>query len=214
MPQTLVRLVFLALSVVLVPTSARGQASVPTDLHQAASGTIVTTSEILQDRLNEIARRSALWRQALEPLRGTDRRVLVVTPDHVVVKDTPDAVSEDPFDPTVVAAVSPLPHADSEVRIVVVVVNLPLIERVHHRGDSTLAELYWDLDRILVHEIYGHALPYLLAGNLSGRCPDPVPGQEASDACSIRRENAVREELRLGRRTGYGLKDLFLARLR
>jgi hypothetical protein len=99
------------------------------------------------------------------------------------------------------------------VSLVIVVVNLPLLEEVHRRSYSPLVELYWDLDRILVHEIYGHALPYLLAGDLSGRCPDPAPGQKASDACSIRRENAVRAELGLSRRTGYGL-DLVLARRR
>jgi len=64
----------------------------------------------------------------------------------------------------------------------------------------------------LVHEIYGHAIPYLLAGDLSGRCADPKRGERASEACSIQRENAVRAELGLGRRTDYGLSDLALAR--
>jgi hypothetical protein len=67
-----------------------------------------------------------------------------------------------------------------------------------------------DLDRILVHEIYGHAVPYLLAGDLSGRCPDPGPNEPARDACSIRRENAVRVELGLGRRGDHGLSSLAL----
>ncbi|MDA1185156.1 MAG: hypothetical protein O2930_10995 [Acidobacteria bacterium] len=198
----------------MMPASALAQVSLASARYPAAGGTITTTSEILQGRLDEIARRSSLWRDALGPLQGTDRRVVVVTPDQVLVKDTPDAVSAETFAPTVIAAVSPLPDIDSEVRTVVVVVNLALLERVHRSRDSNVAELYWDLDRILVHEIYGHALPYLLAGDLSGRCADPEPGQDASDACSIRRENAVREELRLGRRTGYGLESLFLARLR
>jgi hypothetical protein len=69
-----------------------------------------------------------------------------------------------------------------------------------------------DLDRILVHEIYGHAVPYLLAGDLSGRCADPQPQERAVDACSIQRENAVRAQLGLGRRVDYGLGDLNLSR--
>jgi hypothetical protein len=95
---------------------------------------------------------------------------------------------------------------------VLVVVNLHLIERLHRRTGSLPAEMNLDLDRILVHEVYGHAVPYLLAGDLSGRCADPLPGQSAADACAIRRENAVRAELGLGRRTDYGMSDLLLAR--
>jgi hypothetical protein len=97
---------------------------------------------------------------------------------------------------------------------VVVVVNLSLIQRIHNERLTVARELDADLDRILVHEVYGHAIPYLLAGNLSGRCPDPEPGERAPDACSIQRENAVRAELGLGRRQDHGLSSLALARAR
>ena len=66
--------------------------------------------------------------------------------------------------------------------------------------------------RILAHEVYGHAMPYLLAGHLSGKCADPLPGQRATDACAIKRENAIRGELRLGQRRDYGLDGLALVR--
>jgi hypothetical protein len=49
---------------------------------------------------------------------------------------------------------------------------------------------------------------------MSGRCADPEPGQRPSEACSIRRENVVRRELGLGRRTGYDLGGLALASVR
>ena len=212
MRQRLVHPVFLAVGVVSLSVTALCTSPAALAGDTAGGNTIMTTDGTLGASLERIARRSSLWRQALERLRGTDRHVFVVTPDQVAVKDSIDDASSDAFDPTVVAAVSPIPQSDSQVRTVVVVVNLPLIEGIHRRRSSTAVELHWDLDRILVHEIYGHALPYLLAGDLSGRCADPAPGQEASEACSIRRENAVRAELRLGRRTGYGLEDLFLAR--
>jgi len=172
---------------------------------------IRTSHPTLRARLEAIDRRSPTWRDALERVRATGRHVLVVTPDQVVVKDTPESASAEPFDPGVLAAVAPLPEPDSRVQVVLVVVNLPLIERAHRRQFLPPIRLIQDLERILVHEVYGHAVPYLLAGDLSGRCPDPAPGQEASEACSIRRENAVRAELRLGRRTGYGLDGLMLA---
>jgi hypothetical protein len=52
----------------------------------------------------------------------------------------------------------------------------------------------------------------VLAGRLSGKCADPSPGQRATDACAIKRENAIRGELRLGQRREYGLEGLALAR--
>ena len=73
------------------------------------------------------------------------------------------------------------------------------------------ADVATNLDRIVVHEVYGHAVPYLLAGNLSGRCADPAGGESATGACAIRRENAVRSELGLGRRADRGLYSLALA---
>ena len=79
-------------------------------------------------------------------------------------------------------------------------------------ADLLPVEKYADLDRILVHEVYGHAFPYLQAGDESGRCPDPAAGERPQDACSIRRENAVRAELGLGRRTDYGLLSLIVGR--
>lgn len=212
MLRTVVSLGLAALAAVLLPASTQGQTWVGGP--ESANGAPILTSHgTLHARLEHIASRSSLWREALEQLRGSGRQVLVLTPDQVVVKDTSDSTSTRPFDPTVVAAAAPIPDPDSQVSLVIVVVNLPLLENIHRRSYSPLVELYWDLDRILVHEIYGHALPYLLAGDLSGRCADPAPGQKASEACSIQRENAVRAELGLSRRTGYGL-DLVLARRR
>jgi hypothetical protein len=90
-------------------------------------------------------------------------------------------------------------------------VNLRLVRQTHDARMSVPREFEADLDRILVHEVYGHAVPYLLAGNLSGRCADPAPQEPAGDACSIRRENAVRSELGLGRRDDHGVFSLRLA---
>ncbi len=113
----------------------------------------------------------------------------------------------------VLAEVAPLAVAGSQVHEVVVVVNLPLLSRLYHaQPSSSYRDLTGDLDRIVIHEVYGHALPYLLAGSLDGRCPDPEPGQRATDACAIRRENAVRTELGLGVRRDAGLDGLALVR--
>jgi hypothetical protein len=116
------------------------------------------------------------------------------------------------FDRTLLAEVVPLLRGDFQIPLVVVIVNVPLIQRLHDERVSVPRDVEADLDRIVVHEVYGHAIPLLLAGDLSGRCPDPKRGERATEACSIRRENAVRAELGLGTRTDEGLSSLTLAR--
>ncbi len=171
-----------------------------------------TANPVVQASLDRIAKGSPSWRAALEAIRGTARRAIVVTSDQVLVADPATEGRMDRFDATVLAEVAPIPHPDSRVDVVLVVINLSLLEESHRKAQSVPSEFEADLDRILVHEIYSHAVPYLLAGHLSGRCPDPAAGERAIDACSIRRENAVRAELGLGRRTSYGLDDLNITR--
>jgi hypothetical protein len=208
------RVAYLVLAVAgfsTLPQTAGAEGPV-SSTHAVEAGPLVTSHALLKERLTRIARRSPSWRESIASLVGTGKTVFVLTPDEVVVADGPDGSEAGTFDPAVVAAAAPVPGPEGQVRSVLVFVNLPLIEDVHRRGDSPPAELLSDIDSVLVHEIYGHALPYLLAGSLSGRCPDPEPGQAASEACSIRRENTIRTELRMGRRRGYGLDALSLSR--
>jgi hypothetical protein len=172
---------------------------------------LVTSNPTLRASLTRIAKRSALWREAIVRLRDRGRQAILLTPDQVVVAE-PGGSAKDAFDPTVLAEVAPIHDRDSRVDVVLVVINLPLLEEGHRNALSVPSDFEADLDRILVHEVYGHAVPYLLAGHLSGRCPDPSPGERARDACSVRRENAIRAELGLGRRTSYGLDDLNVTR--
>lgn len=172
-------------------------------------GPIVAISPDLAASLQRLHSGSAAWRDALAALSATGRRAIVVTPDRVRVRD-PKGKGEKPFDADILAEVQPLADEDARVQVVVVVVNLPLLDEMHASGFR--AEFERDLDRILAHEVYGHAIPYLLAGSLSGRCADPAPGQRATDACAIQRENQIRSELRLGLRREYGLHGLAIAR--
>jgi hypothetical protein len=81
---------------------------------------------------------------------------------------------------------------------------------MHEGLGSSRADFEADLERVVIHEVYGHAVPYLLAGKASGRCADPARGERALDACSVRRENAVRAEAGLGERTDYTFGGLLL----
>lgn len=170
---------------------------------------VVVENPVLAASLVRLYAGSPRWRDAIAAVANTGRRVVVVTPDKVRVRDA-DGGSETPFDPEVVAEAQPVADDWSRVDVVIVVVNLPLLDKLY--SDATPADLQADLDRILAHEIYGHAIPYLLAGHLSGKCADPLPKQRATDACAIKRENEIRSELRLGQRREYGLDGLAMTR--
>jgi hypothetical protein len=190
--------------------TAQGQAvQEPTRIPQFESP-LATTNRTLLASLERISRGSLLWREAVENIRKSGRRVLVVTPSDVKIRS--DNRGRQAFHPDVLAQAFPIVTGDSEVTLVVIAVNLRLVQMTHDDRLSVPRDFEADLDRILVHEIYGHAVPYLLAGNLTGRCADPQRGESASDACSIRRENAVRAELGLGRREDNGLYSLALGR--
>jgi hypothetical protein len=208
MPRRLVAVAMLALAA----AGAAGAGVSAEPRPEPADGSpILVHHQVLRDGLARIWRRSPSWRAALDQLAATDRRVYVLTPDQVVVRDAQSRASSQSFDPAVLAEASPVSDAAGRVSAVLVVVNLPLIEALHERRGSLPAELDADLDSVLAHEVYGHAVPVLLAGDLSGRCADPAPGQPATEACAVRRENVIRSELRLGRRTNAGHDGLLLA---
>lgn len=206
------RLALVVLGLAVASETTTGQGTVPGQPAGAAGGALHASHPAVKARLDQIAAGSAMWRQAVDAVGRLGRRILVLTPDQVRVAQAPGGPAET-FDPALLAEAVPLPHDGLRVDEVVVVVNLPLIADVHARLGSLPGEHDADLDRILVHEVYGHALPILLAGSLAGRCADPAPGQRASEACAIQRENDVRSELRLGRRVDAGLGGLSLARV-
>ena len=183
-----------------VPISARTQ--------DGPLGPIQSNHPELSASLGRIYAGSPTWRDALAAVSSTGRRMFVVTPDKVRVADRDG--THRPFDENVLAEVHPLADDRDRVDAVIVIINLALLERLY--SDATVADLEADLDRIVAHEVYGHAVSYLLAGSLSGKCADPSPGERATDSCAIKRENEIRRELRLGERRGYGLTDLALAR--
>lgn len=172
---------------------------------------VVASHPELKASLERLWRGSPSWRDALRAAARTERQVIVLTPDQVVVQGAAAGDAENPFDDGLLAEVSPVATPEGRVTAVLVVINVPLLEAAHSRRGSLPAEMQNDLDRVVAHEVYGHAVPYLLAGTLAGRCADPLPGQKAADACAIQRENVVRAELGLNRRTDAGINGLTLA---
>jgi hypothetical protein len=183
------------------PGSSEGDSRLP----------IVAIDGHIRSAVDRLARQSTLWREALDRVAALDRQVLIVTPDRVLVRDASSG-SLDSFDDSTLAEVSPVVGENGVVEAVMVVLNVALLDSLHTRLGSPAREFEADLERVLAHEVYGHAVPYLLAGSIAGRCGDPGPGEPATEACSIRRENAVREQAGLGRRTDYELNSLALGR--
>jgi hypothetical protein len=199
-----------ALVVVASPFHASAQA--PARLITTSDAPVLTPDAVLHAGLRRIFRGSPTWREAMDAVRKTGRRALVVTPDDPILESVRSGKDRDRFDSGAMGEVVPAVDGASQVSLVLVIVNVPVVKRLHDAQMSPRRDFEADLDRILVHEIYGHAIPYLLAGSLSGRCPDPRDGERATDACSIRRENVVRAQLGLGVRTDSGLSSLSLAR--
>ena len=187
------------------PPPAQSQAHSLTAEHLTP---VLTTNATILASLKRISAGSPLWREAMKAVRETGRHVLVVTPSDVV---TSNSARRSLFADDDLAEAVPVLGGGSRITAVVVVVNLRLLQGVHDTRLSVRRDFEADLDRILVHEVYGHAVPYLIAGDLSARCADPERGENASQACSIRRENAVRAELGLGSRSDRGLSSLTLA---
>lgn len=193
-----------------VPTPASAQAGDSNTTQFTETEPLSTHHPAIRASLDRLYAGSAAWREALADLSRTGRRAIIVTPDRVRLTDA-DGRPEKPFDPAVLAEVQPIPDAHLRVDTVIVIVNVELLETLHARNWRQF-DLAADLDRILAHEVYGHAIPYLLSGHMSARCADPGPGQRPTDACAIQRENQVRLQLGLGRRVDSGLNGLALAR--
>jgi hypothetical protein len=197
--QGLFALIAIGASLIVLPLSARAQDRPKPS--QSDHPDLIASLERLHTG-------SPTWREAIAAATETGRRLFVFTPDKIRVTDASGRAR--PFDEDVLAEVHPVADADENVNAVIVVINLPLLVRLY--SDATMAQMEADLDRIVAHEVYGHAIPYLLSGKLSGKCADPSPGERAIESCAIRRENVIRRELRLGERRGSGLDGLTLAR--
>ncbi len=192
------------------PAPVHAQSSDQQNSQHLEHSPFTTDNAALQASLDRLAARSAAWRQAVDLVGKTGRRAYIVTPSRVRVIDPQDGGVKS-FDKRVLAEALPIADEDLRVDLVIVVVNLALLEEAH-RYQRLMMDFEADLDRILAHEIFGHAVPYLLAGHMSGKCPDPLSGQPAAESCAIQRENEVRAQSGLGRRTEYGLEGLAIVR--
>ena len=152
-------------------------------------------------------RASSDWRKAVP----AGARRLTPSPAPAVEPSLRLRIGPHGFDFDKLAQALPILDDQQRVQEVVVAINLELMQRLSGLPVKAV-QFEDDLDRIIAHEVFGHAIPLLLAGHMAGHCADPAQGQRATDACAIKRENQIRKELKLGQRFDYGREGLALAR--
>jgi len=150
----------------------------------APEGPLEISHPVLASSVQRLTEGSASWREALSAIAARGRRAVVVTPDRV----------KTPMDGGTLAQVFPIADEQSRVGTVLVVINLELLQKLSGLP-VTAVDFEDDVDRIIAHEVYGHAIPFLLSGSLAGNCADPAVGQSAVASCVIQRENVIRREI-------------------
>ena len=186
--------VFAAIVLVATPFSVSAQ--------ETADGPVVVWNPALAASIERLSSESRTFRDAIDAVTTTGRHAVLATPDQVKHIE---------FDRSVLAQAYPLTSDQSRIDTVVVVINLELLQKLSGLSIAAV-DFEEDLDRIVAHEIYGHAVPVLLAGSMSGNCADPAIGQSALTSCAVQRENVIRREMKLGQRVDYGRDSLALAR--
>ncbi|HEX7050595.1 MAG TPA: hypothetical protein VF188_10370 [Longimicrobiales bacterium] len=173
----------------------------------AAASVIEVETPLLAARMAALSRRSPTWRAGLDSVRASGFRVVVTEP----ARARRVSGLED-YRPRYIGEVIPLRNAAGEVTGAVVVVDVVRLRKLTEAAGLSAAVMAGDVDRILIHEVYGHVVPLSQSRRLSGGCPDPRPGQPPESSCAIRRENRIRAELGLERRTSYDIRGLAVGR--
>jgi hypothetical protein len=185
----------------LVTAALLAAMPLPVWAQEGSGGPLVVSHAVLASSVQRLSAQSPSWRDAISAVASTGRRALVITPDQL----------QTPIDAATLAQVFPIADEQSHVDTVLVVVNLELLRKLSGLP-VTAVDFEDDVDRLIAHEVYGHAIPLLLSGSLAGNCADPVAGQSAVASCVIQRENVIRREMRLGMRSEYGRESLAIAR--
>jgi hypothetical protein len=174
----------------------------------ATHGAVVVTDAMLAEGMAQLAAGSATWRAALDTLAAENFAVLVATPEEarrVFAEAALGGAGE-------LGAVGVLRDAGGRIAGAVVLIDVPRLRRLCLKANEPLATLQGDVQRLLIHELYGHVVPLARSRTEAGGCPDPGPGEPAASSCAIVRENRIRAEMGLEPRRSYDLSGLAIGR--
>lgn len=177
-------------------------------LIRESSAPVRILDDLLSRRLSLLSVRSATFRAAMDSLRASGFQVVVAQPQQAR-RDVPGMRS---YAAIHVGEVIPLRDRGNAIVGAVVTVDVPRLEELAREVGASEAALATDVDRILIHELYGHVVPLAASRTIAGGCPDPAPGAPASSSCAMQRENRIRAELGIAPRRSYDLSGLEIGR--
>lgn len=89
----------------------------------------------------------------------------------------------------------------------VVALRVGALRRIaHQRAGDANARFLAELDRVLIHEIYGHLAPIIAAGDPLEECPDHARRGEAKPCVQVREERVAGEIARSRAMAGVGVR--------
>ena len=174
------------------------------------AGGVEILDDYLATRIERLEQRSARFRQAMAAARAGRIPVLIGTTVQVTARLAPRiAISDElPYGHLGEFLVGRV-AGSTEIYFIAIRVPIAEIEKIPWRrgvfGGSARRWVDETVDAVLIHEIWGHMVPVLEAGDYSGKCEDPKRFQSVNQSCAMQRENALRRELGLPPRTHYSI---------
>jgi hypothetical protein len=164
----------------------------------------------LEQRIRSLEARSRRFAEAMEMLRAAPFPIAVGTPEQVMSRQATGrlALTRAARVGEFTAVADPLDGTVREMHVWVAVDRIARRALGARRGATPAAlrrRLDAQVDAVLIHELWGHAVPVAETGNLAAHCPDPRRGEPPLESCVMRRENDLRAELGLEPRRGYPL---------
>lgn len=163
---------------------------------------------LFRERVLALAERSSTWRAALDTLETSDFRVVIGRPDQIRRR----IPGMEYYHASHLGEVIPRRGPEGDYSSAVIMIDLARLRAMWRLTGLPRTALLRDIDRILIHELYGHVVPLARTRELAGGCPDPGPREPARSSCAIVRENRVRAELGIEPRTAYDLSGLVTGR--
>ena len=188
------------------PADAVAENSAPRDVLEF--GGVEILDDYLASRIQRLEQRSPRFREAMAAARvgripvviGTTAQVSARFADRITISDRLPYGQLGEF---LVGRGTGSP----EIYFIAIRVPIDEIEKIPWRrgvlGSTARRWVDETVDAVLIHEMWGHMVPVLEAGDYSGKCDDPKRFQSVEKSCAMQRENALRRELGLAPRTHY-----------
>lgn len=193
----LIRRRWLVVSAALAALStACARAQAPQTSYKSAG--VVVMDKLLAEHITQISQKSPTFRAAWQKLQSADVPISIGT-DAQLRAELPSWYRNHPGN---WAGVTVAKGGEGSLNSAVVALSVSAMKQIAEDAVYTGTDyLTGELDRVLIHEIYGHLVPVVEARDMAKGCPDAVrPGE--SQSCVSVREAEIAAELANYRGTG------------